>query len=189
MEMKDLLAQYKTIKSFGNDYDLMKKASSFRDTRDCVIAQSPVIGDLQTAYGSKMKLWMQDQINTLSVVAGVRDKLLAPQIVMLIEIFVSNPKVKASCLMNFFHRLISGKYGRFYGSIDVMQIGESWQEYLKEIKEIEISVEEELKAKAKAEREASEHRISFEEFRANQKAKGVDVPNLSELFGSILKKA
>lgn len=189
MEMKVLLERYETIENFESDHDLITKASDFRDTIECLVAESPSIGDLQIAYGSRTKIWIKKQIDSISTIAGVRDKLLAPQIVMLIEVFISNPKVKASCLMNFFHRLISGKYGRFYGAIDVMQIGESWQEYLKEIKEIEISVEEELKAKAKAEREASEHRISFEEFRANQKAKGVDVPNLSELFGSILKKS
>lgn len=169
----------------------------YRNELDCINACSPTLNTLQTAYGSKMKVWLQDQINLLQTLTGVKDKLLAHQVVMLIETFMTNGNVKASMLMNFFHKLISGQYGRFYGSIDIMQIGEYWQSYLENCRKIyneqKRRIRDEKQAIIEAERKrefekSCENAITYDEFRKIQKEQsGVDAPPLNQLLHSIFK--
>lgn len=169
----------------------------YRNELDCINACSPTLNTLQTAYGSKMKVWLQDQINMLQSITGVRDKLLAHQVVMLIETFMTNGNVKASMLMNFFHKLIAGHYGRFYGSIDIMQIGEAWQSYIANCNEIYTAQVKRFKDEERAKRDAEKERqmeaerknaISWDEFRKIQKESyNIDVPSLNVLSKQILK--
>lgn len=197
MEITDLLARHKTIKSFGNEYGIMITPEKYRNELDCINAYSPTLNDLQTAYGSKMKVWLQEQIDLLQTITGVRDKLLAHQVVMLIETFMTNGNVKASMLMNFFHKLISGQYGRFYGSIDIMQIGECWQSYIENCRLIyndqQKRIKDEKHARFEEERKrqmekSRENAITFDEFRRIQKERsGVDVPTFNQLLQSIVK--
>lgn len=188
MEIGDLLERWKTIKSFSNEYDLVKCSSAFRDMKQCVMVQSPTLGQLQTAFGNKMKLWMQDQINNVTIIAGVRDKLLAPQILMLIDILTARPNIKASCLMNFLYGLVSGVWGRFYGSIDVMQIGEAWQAYLRQVKQTEVEIEEQAMQEQKARLQANEVRISYDEYRAAKLQEGITLPSLDKLLSKVTIK-
>lgn len=196
MEIADLLAKHKTIKSFGSEYGIIIHPERYRNDAECINAYSPTLGDLQVAYGSKMKVWLQEQIDLLQTITGVRDKLLAHQVVMLIETFLTNGNVKASMLMNFFHKLISGQYGRFYGSIDIMQIGECWQSYIENCRKIyndqKRRIREEKQAMIEAERKrqlekSRENAITYDEFRRIQKEKtGVDMPHFNQLLQSIV---
>lgn len=192
-----MLEKHKTIKSFGNEYGIMIKPEQYRNNVECINVCSPTLNDLQVAYGSKMKVWLKDQIDLLQTIAGVRDKLLAHQIVMLIETFMTDGNAKVSMLMNFFHSLIGGKYGSFYGSIDIMQIGSSWQEYIEECRSIYIDqvrkIEKEERAKRDAEKEKQIEKergntISWDEFCRIQKEQyGIDVPSARNLSHSIVK--
>lgn len=197
MEIADLLAKHKTIKSFGSEYSIIINPEKYRNDADCINALSPTLNDLQVAYGSKMKLWIQEQIDLLQTITGVRDKLLAHQVVMLIETFLTNGNVKASMLLNFFHKLIAGQYGRFYGSIDIMYIGECWQSYIQTCRSIyndqKRKIREEEQARIDAERKRqmdlhNENAITYEEFRRIQKEQsGLDLPTFNQLINSIVK--
>lgn len=197
MEIQDLLAKHKTIKSFGNEYGIIIHPEKYRNDVECINACSPTLNDLQVAYGSRMKVWLQEQIDLLQKITGVRDKLLAHQVVMLIETFLTNGNVKASMLMNFFHKLISGQYGRFYGSIDIMQIGECWQSYIENCRSIyndqKRKIRDEEQARLEAEKKlqfekSRENAITYDEFRKIQKEQsGVDAPPLNQLLHLIFK--
>ena len=197
MEIADLLARHKTIKSFGNEYSIIVHPENYRDDMECINACSPTLNDLSVAYGSRMKVWIQDQIDLLQTITGVRDKLLAHQVVMLIETFMTNGNVKASMLMNFFHKLISGQYGRFYGTIDIMQIGECWQSYVEYCRSIykdqKRMINEQKRATIEAEKQlqmekSRENAITYEEFRKIQKEQsGIDAPAFNQLLQSIFK--
>lgn len=197
MEIADLLAKHKTIKSFGNEYGIIINPERYRNDLECINACSPTLNDLQVAYGSRMKIWLKDQIDLLQTITGVRDKLLAHQVVMLIETFLTNGNVKASMLMNFFHKLISGQYGRFYGSIDIMQIGECWQSYVEycrtTYKDQKRMIKEKKQAMIEAEKKmqmekSRENAITYDEFRKIQKEQtGVDEPSFNQLLQSIFK--
>lgn len=170
----------------------------YRSDVDCINAYSPTLKDMQEAYGATAKLWMQEQINMFQTITGVRDKLLAHQVVMLIETFLTNENVKASMLLNFFHKLIAGHYGRFYGSIDIMQIGEAWQSYIANCNEIYTAQVKRFKDEERAKRDAEKERqieaerknaISWDEFCKIQKEKyNIDVPSLNVLSKQILKQ-
>lgn len=195
MGTEALLTTYKTIKSFGNDYSLIDHPERYRNELDCLNAYSPTLADLQVAYGSNAKVWIKKQIDMLQTISGVRDKLLAHQIVLLTETFMSNPNAKASMLLNFFHRLISGKYGRFYGSIDIMQIGEAWQSYIKQCNDLYLDQKRRFDAEERAKRDAEKERlhqeslrnaISYDEWRLRM-GKEKELPSLSDLAKTIIK--
>lgn len=169
----------------------------YRSDVDCINAYSPTLKDMQEVYGAMAKLWIQEQINMFQTITGVRNKLLAHQVVMLIETFLTNENVKASMLLNFFHKLIAGHYGRFYGSIDIMQIGEAWQAYIANCNEIYKAQVKRFKDEERANRDAEKERqieaerknaISWDEFYKIQKERyNIDVPSLNVLSKQILK--
>lgn len=66
--------------------------------------------------------------------------------------------------MLFFHRFKSGRYGRFYGSVDPLVITTSLREFIKERNEaIDKHEQEERQAKRAADANR-ENTITYEEF-------------------------
>ena len=103
------------------------------DADDCIFGDYPTLANL-TAFGKGTPIaWLIPQLYDLSEYCGCRDKLQGRPLeecasVIAAEFFY----LKISELMLFFHRFKSGRYGRFYGSVDPLLITTSLRTFLSE---------------------------------------------------------
>ena len=105
-----------------------------KDEQLCIFGDAPVLSELNMTYGEMTAtMWLVPQLLNLSEYCGCRDKLQGKALeecasVIATEFFF----LKVSELMLFFHRFKSGRYGRFYGSVDPLVITTSLREFVKE---------------------------------------------------------
>lgn len=104
------------------------------NTDDCFFGNYPTLAEMKDCYGENMaSAWLVPQLNNLSEYCGCRDKL---QGVPLRECAFTISRyfsyLKISELMLFFSRFKSGRYGRFYGSVDPLVINTALRDFVKE---------------------------------------------------------
>lgn len=92
---------------------------------------APAISSLVAAYGAKaVRVWVYAQLENLNVFVGAKNKIEPSQMSMLADIIITDYfYLKASELLLFFHQLKSGRYGKFYGSVDPMQVSVALTEF------------------------------------------------------------
>lgn len=90
----------------------------------CFFGTAPQLSVVGEAYGQSAAVsWLEIQLNDLSEFAGSRHKLTKERCKETAEIIARRyGHFKLTELMLFFHRLKSGDYGSFYGTIDPMMI-------------------------------------------------------------------
>ena len=83
------------------------------------------------AYGENItETWLEIQLRDLSEFAGCKDKLSIQQIEQIAKVIILEFSfMKATELMHFFILFKSGKFGKFYGSVDGLVITEALQEF------------------------------------------------------------
>ena len=86
------------------------------------------------AYGEMTAtIWLVPQLYNLSEYCGCKEKLQGKQLEECASVIATEfYYLKVSELMLFFHRFKSGRYGRFYGSVDPLVITTSLRVFLKE---------------------------------------------------------
>lgn len=94
----------------------------------------PTLSLLNDAYGSTTaSAWLVIQLHDLSEFCGCKDKLSIKQLRDTADLIATLcPHLKTSELLLFFGWMKSGKYGKFYGSLDPMVVTTSLQEFLRE---------------------------------------------------------
>lgn len=99
----------------------------------CYFGDYPTLAELK-AYGERFPTaWLIPQLYNLSEYCGCRDKLQGtPLEECAFTIATEFYYLKISELMLFFHRFKSGRYGRFYGSVDPLVITTSLRDFLRE---------------------------------------------------------
>lgn len=112
--------------------DLQLKVCAHTDI--CFFGGAPTLGLLNTTYGEQTAaMWLVPQLYNLSEFCGCRDKLTDNQLKeCAIVIATEFSYLSVTELMLFFHRFKSGRYGRFYGSVDPLVITTSLRDFLKE---------------------------------------------------------
>lgn len=104
------------------------------DSDLCFFGDYPTLAALKRDYGMNAPLtWLIPQLTDLAIYSGSRDKLSKEQykecaFVIATEYYY----LKVSELMLFFHRFKTGRYGRFYGSVDPLVITTSIREFVRE---------------------------------------------------------
>lgn len=118
------------LTSFNPDYQ--RKICA--DLQECHFGDYPTLGGIKSAYGDNFPVaWLVPQLYNLSEYCGCRDKLQgAPLEECAFVIATEYYYLKVSEIMLFLHRFKSGRYGRFYGSVDPLVITTSIREFLKE---------------------------------------------------------
>ena len=100
----------------------------------CFFGDYPTLAEINRVYGEETAFaWLVPQLTNLSEYCGCKEKLQGKKLencadVIAIEYYY----LKVSELMLFFHRFKSGRYGRFYGSVDPLVITTSLREFIKE---------------------------------------------------------
>lgn len=100
----------------------------------CFFGGAPTLGQLNTTYGSQTAaMWLVPQLYNLSEYCGCKEKLLGRPLEECASVIATEFYfLSVSELMLFFHRFKSGRYGRFYGSVDPLVITTSLRDFIVE---------------------------------------------------------
>lgn len=133
------------------------------DARLCIMGNFPTLAEVRKEYGSKApEVWLIPQLDNLSEYCGVKEKLSKQQLRQLaFTIATEFFYLKVSELMLFFHRFKSGRYGRFYGSVDPLVITRALRDFIAERNNAIDIYEKEMKKKELE--EYMKHAVSREE--------------------------
>lgn len=118
------------LKTFNPDYQ--RKICDSQDL--CFFGDYPTITDTRLAYGKNAPvMWLVPQLYNLSEYCGCRDKLQGKPLEECAFVISTEFRyLKISELMLFFYRFKTGRYGRFYGSVDPLIITESLRKFCEE---------------------------------------------------------
>lgn len=131
------------------------------------MGKAPTLSVVNEAFGKNItETWLAIQIRNLSEFSGVKDKIDTSQIDALAKVIIATFKfLKVTELMHFFLLFKSGKYGKFYGSVDGLVITEALQDFCRERNE-KIWQYEEAERKRKEEIERERHDKEAARFQA-----------------------
>ncbi|MBQ8969224.1 MAG: hypothetical protein IJ064_05790 [Bacteroidaceae bacterium] len=131
----------------------------------CFFGGAPTLGLLNTTYGGNTAaMWLVPQLYNLSEYCGCKDKLEGNPLKECATVIAAEfSYLSVTELMLFFFRFKSGKYGRFYGSIDPLVITTSLREFLKE-RSIAIDRHEQEERERLREEEARKPKLTWEEY-------------------------
>lgn len=137
---------------------------------DCLFGPYWTLAQLKVEYGKNIPVaWLVPQLLNLSEFCGCKGKLSEGQLEeCAFTIATEFYFLKVSELMLFFHKFKSGKYGKFYGSVDPMVITTSLRTFIGERNQ-RIQDKQNEEAALKREEDAK-HSITWEEYcrRTNQ---------------------
>lgn len=128
------LSRYGEAESFASVFGVANIAKYSANPDRCIAGTAPTIHVAECAYGeSVMTAWMALNIEYINLVAGVKT-LSHDSALILAESILHNEDLcmlKVTDLMLFVNQFVCGKYGKFYGEVDPMVIGNALYEYKK----------------------------------------------------------
>lgn len=138
-----------------------------KDDERLYLGSAPTLFAMAEAYGADVAdSWTMIQLRDLSEYAGAREKMTLAQIEELSRVIRSQYGfLKLTELMRFFLLFKSGRFGRFYGSVDTLAVAEAIGKFCVLRREI-VGVLERERQQRIAEEEEREHRkhcITYEE--------------------------
>lgn len=160
MLMKGYGSKGDILTNYNPDYQL----KICNDLDGCFFGNHPTLAELKNIYGNNTPvMWLMPQLYDLSEYCGCKDKLQGKPLeqcagVIAAEYFY----LKVSELMLFFHRFKSGRYGRFYGSVDPLIITTSLRDFIKERGDAYAKHEQE--ERERKEREYKANVVSYQEY-------------------------
>jgi hypothetical protein len=126
------------IKRFGDAESFLKKVSPSTQTDfaahpdNAVMGDYPTLIDLKQAYGKNFAaIWLVAQIDNLTLFTGAKN-ITEQQHEELAKIIAAEyGYLKVTELLLFFYYFKTGRYGRFYGSVDPMVITCALRDFIK----------------------------------------------------------
>ena len=134
----------------------------------CYTGKAPTLKVMSEAYGEHIaETWLEIQLRDLSEFAGCKDKMSIHQIEQVAKVILMEfGFMKATELMHFFILFKSGKFGKFYGSVDGLVITEALQEF-REMRREKLWALEQRRQQIERARQDAEHAknvMSYEEW-------------------------
>lgn len=172
-ELKAFLAK------FNPDYQ--REVCPIQD--ECHFGDYPTLGEVRKSYGTNAAIaWLVPQLYNLSEYCGCRDKLQGKPLEECAAVIASEfYYLKISEVMLFLYRFKSGRYGRFYGSVDPLVITTSLRDFLRErIYAIEQREQEE---RNRMREEDAKNAITYEQYQQN--LRDGKYPNLAKMDKSV----
>lgn len=130
----EIIAAYGQREAFLSEFnpDTQKIICGTPDV--CFFGGAPNLGQLNMTYGENTAImWLIPQLYNLSEYSGCKDKLEGHSLEMCAGVIAMEfHYLSVTELMLFFHRFKSGRYGRFYGSVDPLVITTSLRDFLRE---------------------------------------------------------
>ncbi len=129
-----LLAMYPDRETFFKAFTPDKQIRLREDIDKCFFGDAPSLSVLNATYGRQTAaMWLIPQLYNLSEYCGCRDKLQGNPLKECASIIASEFWfLTVTEIMLFFVRFKSGRYGRFYGSVDPFVIMTALRSFLDE---------------------------------------------------------
>ncbi len=159
-----------TIEKYGDRQDFMvkfnpaKQVMQCADVKDCFFGEAPTLSTINLTYGKMTAaMWLVPQLYDLSEFCGCKDKLQGKQLEECAKVIAMEfSYLKVTEVMLFFHRFKSGRYGRFYGSVDPLVITTSLRTFLEErMSEYDMMERQKSKERMMKEREEA---VPYEDY-------------------------
>lgn len=123
-----------------------------RNLQIAIMGDYPTLTDINLAYGKDFAdLWLMPQITNLAAYTGAKNLTLEQERDLASVIATEYHYFKITELLVFFHRFKTGRYGRFYGSVDPMVITCALREFRRERNELIDLYEQQMRKQAETE--------------------------------------
>lgn len=128
------------VERYGSRDDLMRAFHIGEQTLHashalrCIMGKAPRLEAVNEAYGNgTAEEWLMIQMVDLCEFVGARDKLSPFQVKSFCRLFIKEYGwLKLTDVELFMHRLKTGEYGCFYGSVDPQQVMQRVPEFLRD---------------------------------------------------------
>lgn len=144
------------------------------DSEQLYLGTAPTLFAMAEAYsGAVADSWTMIQLRDLSEYAGCRDKMTLPQIEELARVIRSQYGfMKLTELMRFFLLFKSGRFGRFYGTVDALAVAEALCKFCVYRRNMIGTIERERLQRIAEEKEAEDRKncITYEEYLRRKRA-------------------
>lgn len=161
------LSRYGSQVEFMTTFNPDRQVAYCKDIRRCLTGNAPTLKTLAETYGQGgAESWLMVQLSDLSEFCGTKEKMSAKQVEELSRVVCSQfPGLKASEIMLFCLQYKSGKFGRFFGSVDALTVAYSLRQFIAECDKLKRRYyDEDESARRKAAAEASQ--VKVDEFNA-----------------------
>lgn len=144
--------------------DLQREVCS--DVKLCLRGGAPSMAQINTTYGEKTAtMWLVPQLYNLSEYCGCRDKLQGEPLKDCASVIAMDfYYLTVTEMMLFFHWFKSGRYGRFYGSVDPLVITTSLRSFVKERNQMIERYEQEQRELEEEEERRQHPPITYKEY-------------------------
>ena len=149
-----VLQTYGNREQFMKTFDPQLQLAAGRDPEHAILSEkAPMLLVLKKAYGDNFPvMWLMQQILELVVYSNSKGTLNDYQAEFLANTIVNEYYyLKVSEVLLFFYNFKTGKYGRFYGTIDPMMITQALDVFIGERNRV---IEQQEKAQERAKEEA-----------------------------------
>ena len=159
-----MVKRYGDRTAFFNLFNPDLQMKVCKDAELCLFGDAPVLSELNMTYGEMTAtMWLIPQLYNLSEYCGCKDKLQGQALEECAGIIAAEYYyLKVSELMLFFYRFKSGRYGRFYGSVDPLVITTSLMAFMEERNN--AIAERERMERMKKQEEDRKKAITYEEY-------------------------
>lgn len=152
--LKNYLSKYGGMDSFLAKFAPDTQAACAKFPEACVLRDCPTLVDVRNMYGrDAAELWLSIELRDISEYGGAGSAALKPTAFEIDEcartLYSLYYHLKLSELLLFFAKLKGGAYGKFYGKVDLLMIGEAMQKFLKYRDTLIRRAEEKARAAAK----------------------------------------
>ena len=149
------------LDKYHADYLFRKQVTD----EDCFFSDYPTLAQLKAQFDGKYPAaWLMAHLHDLSEYCGCKEKLTGHALQQCASVISTEFYfLKVTELMLFFHWFKSGKYGRFYGSIDPLVITTSLRGFLKE-RAYAYEKHDQEERERQREKEARKPKMTWEEY-------------------------
>lgn len=147
----------------------------------CYFGDYPTLTELNNAYGRSMaSQWLVAQLTNLSEFSGARD-VTAIQLEELARIVAQEYHwLKITELLLFFYKFKTGRYGRFYGSVDPLVITTALREFVGERNAAYTRHEQQERERIEEEERRAHPPVSREEWLRMKEMKAAQIAQHTE---------
>lgn len=125
------MEKYDTIDEFCKFLNPDVQKYLCKNTEKCIFGDFPTLSMIEKRYKISASYWIVPQLMNLSQYCGCKDKLTGKSLEECAVLIAQNFYfLKTSELMLFFYLFKSGRYGKFYGSVDPLVIMQALWEFM-----------------------------------------------------------
>lgn len=181
---KDIIDRYGSFTDFARTFCFKNQKKFCAAATRCICGHAPSFSRIDMVYGKgAASACIYPQLVDLGEFCGCKDKMGVTQCKQLSQVIVSNFSfLKITEFMLFLWWFKSGKYGRFYGSVDPLVISSALRDFLQD--RYSIIESEKTRHSEKERAQSRENAISYEQWLAMKGDRPEDHPVLTMLFMS-----